>query len=79
VSSICIPFLQSHDQNLKRIAHHTINLLLLLLLLLFAILVYLRLNPSALLTLPRTIPSIVLRTFTPPELFPYNARHLTFE
>lgn len=39
---------------------------------LFAVLVYLRLKPAAPQTLPRAPPPTVFRTFTPPELFPYN-------
>jgi membrane-associated progesterone receptor component len=35
-------------------------------------LVYLRLKPAKPQTLPRAPPPTVFRTFTPPELFPYN-------
>ncbi|KAF2133525.1 cytochrome b5 [Dothidotthia symphoricarpi CBS 119687] len=44
----------------------------LVLLTVFVILVYLRLKPSAPQVLPRAPPPTVFRTFTPPELFPYN-------
>jgi len=44
----------------------------LILLSLFAVLVYLRLKPSAPPALPPAPPPTVFRTFTPPELFPYN-------
>ncbi|KAH7139035.1 cytochrome b5-like heme/steroid binding domain-containing protein [Dendryphion nanum] len=46
-----------------------INLLLFSLL---GFLVYLRLKPAKPQTLPRAPPPTVFRTFTPPELFPYN-------
>jgi membrane-associated progesterone receptor component len=46
-----------------------INLVLLSLL---VFLVYLRLKPAKPQTLPRAPPPAVFRTFTPPELFPYN-------
>jgi membrane-associated progesterone receptor component len=35
-------------------------------------LIYLRLKPAKPQTLPRAPPPTVFRTFTPPELFPYN-------
>ncbi|CAI6340324.1 unnamed protein product [Periconia digitata] len=44
----------------------------LVLLSLFVVLVYLRLKPAQPQTLPKAPPPIVFRTFTPPELFPYN-------
>ena len=44
----------------------------LILLSLFGFLVYLRLRPAKLQTLPKAPPPTVFRTFTPPELFPYN-------
>ncbi|KAF2788252.1 cytochrome b5 [Melanomma pulvis-pyrius CBS 109.77] len=44
----------------------------LILLSLFVFLVYLRLKPAKPQTLPRAPPPTVFRTFTPPELFPYN-------
>jgi membrane-associated progesterone receptor component len=44
----------------------------LILLSLFAVLVYLRMKPSTPAVLPRAPPPTVFRTFTPPELFPYN-------
>ncbi|KAF2205019.1 DNA damage response protein [Delitschia confertaspora ATCC 74209] len=44
----------------------------LVLLSLFGFLVYLRLRPAKAQTIPRSPPPTVFRTFTPPELFPYN-------
>ncbi|ORX96386.1 cytochrome b5-like heme/steroid binding domain-containing protein [Clohesyomyces aquaticus] len=44
----------------------------LILLSLFAFLAYLRLKPAKPQTLPKAPPPTVFRTFTPPELFPYN-------
>lgn len=44
----------------------------LVLLTIFGILVYLRLKPKPPQVLPRAPPPTVFRTFTPPELFPYN-------
>ncbi|KAF1959831.1 cytochrome b5 [Byssothecium circinans] len=44
----------------------------LVLLSLFAVLVYLRLKPAKPQTLPKAPPPTVFRTFTPPELLPYN-------
>lgn len=38
----------------------------------FVVLVYLRLKPAQPQTLPKAPPPTVFRTFTPPELFPYN-------
>lgn len=43
-----------------------------MLLSLFAVLVYLRLKPAQPQTLPKAPPPTVFRTFTPPELLPYN-------
>ncbi|PSN66823.1 DNA damage response protein [Corynespora cassiicola Philippines] len=39
---------------------------------LLGFLIYLRLKPATPQTLPRAPPPTVFRTFTPPELFPYN-------
>ncbi|KAF2872206.1 cytochrome b5-like heme/steroid binding domain-containing protein [Massariosphaeria phaeospora] len=47
----------------------------LVLLSLFVVLVYLRLKPAKPQTLPRAPPATVFRTFTPPELFPYNGQN----
>lgn len=47
----------------------------LVLLSLFVFIVYLRLKPSTPQTLPRAPPPTVFRTFTPPELFPYNGQN----
>ncbi|KZM26367.1 Dihydrodipicolinate synthase [Ascochyta rabiei] len=44
----------------------------LILLSLFVFILYLRLKPSTPQTLPSAPPPTVFRTFTPPELFPYN-------
>lgn len=44
----------------------------LILISLFVFLVYLRLKPAKPQVLPRAPPATVFRTFTPPELYPYN-------
>ncbi|KAF2748063.1 cytochrome b5 [Sporormia fimetaria CBS 119925] len=44
----------------------------LILLSLFVFLAYLRMRPAKPQTLPRAPPPTVFRTFTPPDLFPYN-------
>lgn len=46
-----------------------------ILLSLFAVLVYHRLKPTQAPTIPKDPPPTVFRTFTPPELLPYNGRN----